>query len=68
MIKIILITLAIFIALPANSAIAPKEDRQEIMELYKRNVKWCTIYRIKINDVSYIVSTCGGIVIEPKNK
>ena len=54
MIKIILITLAIFIALPANSAIAPKEDRQEIMELYKRNVKWCTIYRIKINDVSYI--------------
>lgn len=66
MIKIILITLAIFIAAPAY-ANAPAENRQELMELYKRHAKWCTLYRVKIDDVSYIVNTCGGIIIEPKS-
>ncbi len=64
MIKIILITLAI---LASSNANASKENQQELMEIYKRHPNFCTLYRVKLADISYIVNTCGGIVVEPKN-
>lgn len=69
MIKIILITLAILVTSNANAYPPPasNENQQELMEIYKRNSHYCTLYRVKLADVSYIVNTCGGIVVEPKN-
>jgi hypothetical protein len=42
------------------------QGRQKLMELHVRNSNYCTIYRVKIDNVTYIANTCGGIVVEPK--
>jgi len=41
--------------------------KQQLMELRIRRSDHCVIYRIEIDNITYIANTCGGIVVEPKN-
>ena len=40
--------------------------KQKIAELRIRNTGHCHIYKIVVDDNTYIVNTCGGIVLAPK--
>ena len=50
---------------PTNTLKPTGDTKEEITELYIRNKKHCTIYRVIIDQNSYIVNTCGGIVLVP---
>ena len=69
--KPILIMLAILFAQCVNAQQVIErpmvEGKQKLMELHIRNSEYCTIYRVEIDNVTYIVNTCGGIVVEPKD-
>lgn len=68
----ILFMLTILFARCVSAQEAPQTERpmvngkQKLMELHIRNDGYCTIYRIEIDNVMYIVNTCGGIVVELK--
>ena len=60
--------IVLFVALPVNAQQVIErpmtEGKQKLMELHIRNDGYCSIYRIEIDNVMYIVNTCGGIVVE----
>lgn len=38
--------------------------KQKLMEVHIRHEDYCSIYRVQIDEVNYIVNTCGGMVVE----
>lgn len=39
---------------------------EPIIELYERHKKYCGVYKVVIDDNTYIMTTCGGIILVPK--
>ncbi len=46
---------------------ATGDTKEEITELYVRNhKKGCTIYRLTVDENTYLANTCGGLVLIPQ--
>jgi len=39
---------------------------QPLVEMYQRHPKYCGVYKVVIDDNTYIMTTCGGIILVPE--
>ncbi len=43
-----------------------KLEPEKLGEMHQRHAKYCSIYRVVVGDDTFIMTTCGGILLLPK--